>query len=193
MPQYLKPMVWPAAVPLLTPWQGDYADIRDRVRRDSRLDTDELWEPHSGDSFEAFVGRHGDWNFDLDWREMDERDRAAKQRAQARQAEYARQLHERWEAERRKQQLAKQAQADREWEAARHQSQEAERHRRQQSEEPVKAARVYWANIDPAYFTQTYYLVRVGKALTLYGVSFVAGQSYWLPVPVVYAIRGHGG
>jgi hypothetical protein len=115
--QDLKPMHWPRPVPLLF-WTGDYADIRERVRRDGRLDTDDLWEPHSGDSYEAFCGRHGTWAFDLDWREINQREREAKQRAYGRNAERARQQQEAWEAERRRRQQAKQARADREWQEA---------------------------------------------------------------------------
>ena len=115
--QELKPMHWPRPVPLLF-WTGDYADIRERVRRDGRLDTDDLWEPHSGDSYEAFCGRHGTWAFDLDWREINQREREAKQRAYGRNAERARQQQEAWEAERRRRQQAKQARADREWQEA---------------------------------------------------------------------------
>ena len=198
MPQYLKPMLWPAVVPLLTPWQGDYADIRDRVRRDGRLDTiDDVYVPHSDDSLEAFQGRHGTYGWDDDWRELWERERAPSQR----QAERVRQLQEDWEAERLRGQRAKQAEADRDWEAeaakrrekAEQQRREAERHRFQQSQEPVKAARVFWAGIDPTYFTQTYYLITVGKTVMAYGVTFEAGRSYWVPTPVVYTIRGHGG
>lgn len=95
---------------------GDYTDIRERVRRDGRLDTDDLWEPHSGDSYEAFCGRHGTWAFGLDWQEMQARERG--EHLSRRDTGRARLAQESWEAAQRLRQQAKQAQADREWQEA---------------------------------------------------------------------------
>jgi len=123
-------MRWPRPVPMLW-WTADYTDIRERCRRDQRLDRDEVWLPDSGDSFSAFCGRHGTYGFDLDWREWDElsqaRTSAANKRDLERLRTAVRDEQERWEAAQRERQF----QHDREWqaaEAARQRQAEAARH-----------------------------------------------------------------
>lgn len=178
----LKPMRWPMPVPMLW-WRGDYADIRERVQRTGRLDTDEVWEPHSDDSWEAFRRAHGSVYFDADWREIDrlERERQArdKRNSEQRTAAYVREQQARWEADRRAQQQAKQARADEEWRA---------------HEEPrIAVARGYWTHKDPAYATQAYHAVTIRRTAQVYGVTFLAGHTYWVPTAVMFGIKGHGG
>lgn len=119
--QQLKPMAWPRPVPLLM-WGGDYADIRERIRRDGRLERDEVWLPDSDDSWQTFTHRHRNEDFFLNWRELEDRDNArraeANRYANERRAAQVAQAQQQWEDEQRRRQQAKQAKADREWQRA---------------------------------------------------------------------------
>jgi hypothetical protein len=107
-------MHWPRPVPVVW-WKADYADIRERVRRTGRLDVEALWEPTSDDSWKAFRSRHGDYNFEWDWKKTDEIERERKAKARLRQQGLVRDIQESWEAEQRRRQQAKQARGDQEW------------------------------------------------------------------------------
>jgi hypothetical protein len=157
----LQPLRFPRPVPIPI-WTDDYADLPERIRRDGRFDTEDVWLSHSGDSWGAFCGRHGTYEFALDWRELKERDRAAKARAESRYGERIRQQQERWEVARREREQAKQAEADREW-------------------QQIEKAKAHWSQRKPAYATEPYHIVNIGKTGKIDGVELLGGKSYWLP------------
>jgi hypothetical protein len=108
-------MRWPRISPvLLLAWNDDYADIRERIRRDGRLDTEEVWLPASDDGWESFCARHRGAEVTCTWEELRERDKLAAERRDERD----RAERERWRARARQ----RQAEADREWEAAKPQT-----------------------------------------------------------------------
>lgn len=169
----LKPMSWPKPVPVLG-WlwdaHGDYADIRERVLRTGRLDTLELWEANSGDSWNAFRNRHGDYNFEWDWRTIDARNREQLERAEARRAEEARRQELAWEAEKRRLQQVKREVSDHEWKA-------------------VEAAKTFWERVRPSYAHVAYRSLTPPRTGTADGVTLHGGETYWLPLPVYEAVQ----
>jgi hypothetical protein len=173
MMRELQPMRWPTPVPLLW-WTGDYTDIRERVRRDGRLDTDEVWLPDSEDGWQSFCSRHGTYGFDWDWYEWNDADRAriqaANRAAAERQAERAKQAQEAWEAEQRRRQQAKQEAADREW-------------------QEVAQARAYWSRFSPRYADEPFVLVRIAMGGKAGPVTLQGGHAYWLPKTIADSLR----
>ena len=159
----------PVAIPV---WTDDYADLPERIRRAGRFDTEEVWLPHSGDSWESFCGRHGTYQFADDWRELAERERATKQRQSNRQAGQARELQERWDAERRERELAKQLQADREWQA-------------------IETAKTYWSQRRPAYATESYHSIAIAVTGKIDGVELLGGKTYWVPQSIAQQLRAY--
>jgi hypothetical protein len=165
----LQPLRFPRPVPIPI-WTDDYADIPERIRRTGRFDTEDIWLATSGDGWHAFCGRHGVQDFYHDFRQLAERARTgvikAKQRDQQdrwrRSAEQARHQQEKWEAERRERELAKQAKADREW-------------------QDIENSKEYWSRRHRAYAAETYHIVNVKVAGRIDGVELQAGKSYWLP------------
>lgn len=177
--QDLKPMAWPRPVPLLW-WTADYADIRERVRKTGRLDTEQMWLDESGDSMQAFMRRTGIPDFGMDWRGIDDRNHTRQVRIRARLAEQARVAHEQWEAERRRRQQEKQAQSDREWEQA--QQTKQERDRQAQHYREIQEARAWWSqHVDQRYAGQTYRNVNIRRTGMIDGVTLYEGRAYWLP------------
>jgi hypothetical protein len=202
--QTLKPMTWPRPVPLLL-WGGDYADIRERIRRDGRLERDEVWTPDSDDSWNHFRTRHGDWNFDLDWKELERR---ALEGPQQRVRNEAYRQQTAWEVERQRRQLAKQAEADREWQAAETvarvstffdavaQARDQQAREQQaiadalaQEAQATEDARRYWATIDAAYAAQSFHFVSVTRSAIVAGVGFEQGNNYWVPYGVMILLE----
>ena len=168
------------------PWRGDYADIRDRVRRTGRLDVDQLWEDtESGDGYKAFWRRHGHSLFEGTWREQVDKEAAKNKELALRQYEWnkpenvsARQAaaraaaDARYEAEqeaKRQRQIAKQKAADEEW--ARTEAEQA-------------AAREWWTSINPKYAQGKYYPCRFAQPMTIGEVTLEPHQGYWLPAAV---------
>lgn len=122
----LQPVRFPRPV-AIPRWEDDYADIGERIQRCGYLDTEDIWVPHSDDSWKAFCGSHGTDGFDLSWRELLEREGRAGREATARaqreanaqretNARRAREQQEAWEAQQRERRQQKQTEADREWE-----------------------------------------------------------------------------
>lgn len=170
----LQPMQWPMPVPLLW-WTADYADIRERVRRDGRLDIEEVWLPGSEDGWASFCRRHGDYGFGWDWQEWEGRERAriiaAKRREAERLGEHVRRTQEAWEAGQRERQRVKQAAADREW-------------------EQIAAARAHWSRRNAAYASGPYRLTKITGTGVIDGAKLEAGHSYWLPQAIADRLRG---
>lgn len=172
------------------PWRGDYADIRDRVRRTGRLDVDQLWEDNeSGDGHKAFWRRHGSSLFEGTWRELiakeDAKNKALAlaeyewrkpENVAARLALARAEADARYEAEqeeKRQRQLAKQRKADEEWERV-----EAEK----------AQAIAWWSEIDPKLASQKFYPCRFAQPMKFGEVELVPGQGYWLPSSVRKAL-----
>ena len=160
------PWPWPEPLPW---WSGDYADIRERLRRDRRFEIEEVWLPDSDDSWVAFCNRHGTHDFHFDWRQLNERDRQLVQRGRQLTDRVAQEVAT-WEAEQRRRQAEKQEQSDREW-------------------REMTTARAYWSGINPHYREQPYHAVKITKTGVVYGATLKAGKSYWLPHNVALAIR----
>ena len=178
----LQPIRFPRPVPIPI-WTDDYADLPERIRRDGRLDTEEIWTSHSGDSFEAFCSRHGTYGFEWDWPEWTQRIRqGADQQSyrqheadaawRQRQAEQARQQQEQWEAERREREQAKQAKADREW-------------------QEIEEAKAYWSQRRPSYATEPYRAITVATTGKIDGVELQGGKSYWVPHSIAHQLRAY--
>lgn len=159
----------PVAIPV---WTDDYADLPERIRRAGRFDTEDIWLAHSGDSWEAFCNRHGTYQFNMDFRELEQRDRATKARAESRYTARVRQQQELWEAARREREQAKQAEADREWQA-------------------IEAVKTYWSQRNPAYATEQYHRVNIGVTGKIDGVELLGGKSYWVPQSIARRLRAY--
>jgi hypothetical protein len=174
----------------------DYADIPDRIRRTGRFDIEDVWLPSSGDGWQAFRTRHGDYGFDWDYKEWERRLRdgyaASSDAAIARRAEQAARMQAAWEEAQRQRQQAKQQQADAEWTWT-----AAEQHQRQQQQAATEAAdlavaREYWGEINAAYAAMQYRSVTIGNTGTIHGVTLYAGKTYWLPLHLIEWLMTYG-
>ena len=186
----LQPVRFPRPVPIPR-WIDDYADIPERIARDGRLDLEEVWLPQSGDGWQSFCRRHGTYGFDFDWMEFARHERTIIANGKERLARQAAEQQEKWEAERRARQQAKQAEADREWaeaEAAKRKEREAKQALERQT---IEAAKAGWSAINPDYANQAYHRININKSGELYGVWFEAGHTYLVPTAVMFAITGH--
>lgn len=110
-----------AAVPILR-WDVDTRDdipvLLDRVQRCGSVDMDELATPQSDDSWEAFCRRSpvlaGRWDWEQETKSFKWWDEKPRQ-GPTPTTRHAQSLQEKWEAEARARELAKQAEADRLW------------------------------------------------------------------------------
>jgi hypothetical protein len=150
-------------------WRGDYADIRDRIRRYGRLDTDDVWLPDSDDSWAAFRARHGWTYFDDDFRELDRRAVEAKHRTNERRALEAQRQQEEWEAAQRRRMEEKQAAADRDWNA-------------------IEIAKTYWKRVWDPHAAESYHSVTIRRTCRVLGVTLNEGNTYWLPKSIMLAV-----
>jgi len=185
-------MHWPRPVPMLW-WRGDYADIPERIRRTGRLETGDLWEPDSGDSWGAFVGRHGTNEFERFERQHRTPEQNARRQA-ARDRRHAIMLREQaeFEAARRARQQERQRQSDAAW-------WDEQLRRYNETPETVKqtAGEAYdrWVARSLIYKGAQMALVVMSKPCTLddgsHIVQIEADRPVWLPAMLVRDMLPH--
>jgi len=193
----LREMHWPAPVPIAM-WKGDYADIRDRIRRTGRLDTDDLWEAASGDSWNAFRGYHGSAEFGLTYAQSralrNKQQKEAAERAYQRRTAAARQAQEAWEKDQRLRQQAKTRASDEEWAAAERQRtlelRAITRVQTAQQRAEMAAAKAWWSERDPGYAEEDYVHTHITKPGKLDDIEFPVGW-FWLPGRIAALIKAN--
>jgi hypothetical protein len=185
---------WPKETALQR-WPADYADLLERVQRTGRLDADELAEPHSEDSYQAFYRRRrGEHAFVFfTWDEV----RAYEAEHEERQNPgRAARLQAIWEAEERVRRQAKEERATRKWqaeEAQRERERQVEQARRTQDAAGAEAqpliaqARRFWFHFGFPSDRTIFVPIRVTKRFSFkvgrYTIDFPVNQ-WWVPLPV---------
>lgn len=177
---------WPKATPILDEGGVYYADILTQIRQRGRFDCDDSDMPpaDSEDSYNYFA-RHNALSV-LTWEELEERDRQSVARYNARISRRQAKLQERWEAERRERQQAKERRADEEWQA-----EEDRRHREaaarqtQQTIATIVRARHYWGWVWRPFAVAPMVVITLAQDYIWRGkIGFEANHRYCVPQSV---------